>query len=195
MHLIFSNVKYNHRLPTHGAWLSERLRRKSNKPDIVGSIPITTEFFLISWNLIRSLSGSEPTIICNVSKMVLYCREVGVWCRTGYSSMGPLSPTSRAKCFSDPQQQQPTYEALPTVRGKIGNAINGNVMCYEILMSGFLFLHGYRGLEILLVIIFSRCFQVPTHFASVFLVSCHKHLLFGLSKECLFVLVELSAPR
>jgi len=22
--------------------------------------------------------------------MVLYCREVGVWCRTGYSSMGPL---------------------------------------------------------------------------------------------------------
>jgi len=22
--------------------------------------------------------------------MVLYCREVGVWCHTGYSSMGPL---------------------------------------------------------------------------------------------------------
>jgi len=31
-----------------GAWLSERLRRWSNKPDIVGSIPVTTEFFLIS---------------------------------------------------------------------------------------------------------------------------------------------------
>jgi len=44
--------------------------------------------------LIRSLSGSEPTIIWrshfNISKMVLYCRQVGVWCRTGYSSMGPL---------------------------------------------------------------------------------------------------------
>jgi len=31
-----------------GAWLSERLRRWSNKPDVVGSIPVTTEFFLIS---------------------------------------------------------------------------------------------------------------------------------------------------
>jgi len=44
--------------------------------------------------LIRFLSGSEPTIIWmshyNISKMLLYCREVGVWCRTGYSSMGPL---------------------------------------------------------------------------------------------------------
>jgi len=29
-----------------GAWLSERLRRCSNKP-VVGSIPVTTEFFLI----------------------------------------------------------------------------------------------------------------------------------------------------
>jgi len=27
-----------------GAWLSER----PNKPDVVGSIPVTTEFFLIS---------------------------------------------------------------------------------------------------------------------------------------------------
>jgi len=31
-----------------GAWLSERLRRWSNKPDVVGSIAVTTEFFLIS---------------------------------------------------------------------------------------------------------------------------------------------------
>jgi len=31
-----------------GAWFSERLRRLSNKPDVVGSIPVTTEFFLIS---------------------------------------------------------------------------------------------------------------------------------------------------
>jgi len=31
-----------------GAWLSERLRRWSNKPDVVGTIPVTTEFFLIS---------------------------------------------------------------------------------------------------------------------------------------------------
>jgi len=31
-----------------GAWLSDRLRRWSNKPDVVGSIPVTTEFFLIS---------------------------------------------------------------------------------------------------------------------------------------------------
>jgi len=30
------------------AWLSERLRRWSNKPDVVGSIPVTTEFVLIS---------------------------------------------------------------------------------------------------------------------------------------------------
>jgi len=30
-----------------GSWLSERLRRWSNKPNVVGSIPITTEFFLI----------------------------------------------------------------------------------------------------------------------------------------------------
>jgi len=29
------------------AWLSERLRRWSNKPDVIGSIPVTTEFFLI----------------------------------------------------------------------------------------------------------------------------------------------------
>jgi len=33
---------------TNGAWLSERLLRWSNKPDVVGSIPVTTEFFLIS---------------------------------------------------------------------------------------------------------------------------------------------------
>jgi len=31
-----------------GAWLSERLRRWPNKPDIAGSLPVTTEFFLIS---------------------------------------------------------------------------------------------------------------------------------------------------
>jgi len=31
-----------------GAWLSERLRRWSNKPDVEGSNPVTTEFFLIS---------------------------------------------------------------------------------------------------------------------------------------------------
>jgi len=31
------------------AWLSERLRRWSNKPDVVGSSPVTTELFLISW--------------------------------------------------------------------------------------------------------------------------------------------------
>jgi len=29
-----------------GAWLWERLRRWLNKPDVVGSIPVTTEFFL-----------------------------------------------------------------------------------------------------------------------------------------------------
>jgi len=29
-----------------GAWLSERLRRCSNKPDVVGSIPVTTEFLV-----------------------------------------------------------------------------------------------------------------------------------------------------
>jgi len=33
---------------SRGAGLSERLRRWSNKPDVVGSIPVTTEFFLIS---------------------------------------------------------------------------------------------------------------------------------------------------
>jgi len=31
-----------------GAWLPERLRRWSNKPDVDGSFPVTTEFFLIS---------------------------------------------------------------------------------------------------------------------------------------------------
>jgi len=31
-----------------GAWLSERLRRWSNKADVVGPISVTTEFFLIS---------------------------------------------------------------------------------------------------------------------------------------------------
>jgi len=48
-------VKVNARLknrsyapPIEGAWLSERLRRWSNKPDVVGSIPVTTEFFVIS---------------------------------------------------------------------------------------------------------------------------------------------------
>jgi len=34
-------------LATKGAWLSERLRRWSDKPDVLGSIPVTTEFFLI----------------------------------------------------------------------------------------------------------------------------------------------------
>jgi len=32
----------------HHSMLSERLRRWSNKPDFVGSIPVTTEFFIIS---------------------------------------------------------------------------------------------------------------------------------------------------
>jgi len=31
-----------------GVWLSERLRRWSNKPDVIGSIPVTTDFVLIS---------------------------------------------------------------------------------------------------------------------------------------------------
>jgi len=31
-----------------GAWLSERVRRWSNKQNVVGSIPVTTEFFLFS---------------------------------------------------------------------------------------------------------------------------------------------------
>jgi len=35
-------------LPYKGAWLSEQLRRWSNKPGVVGSIPNTTEFLLIS---------------------------------------------------------------------------------------------------------------------------------------------------
>jgi len=30
-----------------GAWLSERLRRWFNKPDVLGSILVTTEFFII----------------------------------------------------------------------------------------------------------------------------------------------------
>jgi len=34
--------------PFLGAWLSERAGRWSNKPDVVGSIPVTTEFFFIS---------------------------------------------------------------------------------------------------------------------------------------------------
>jgi len=53
--------------------------------------PLNSSFHVIR---IRSPSGSEPTIIWrshyNISKMVLYCREVSVWCRTGFSSMGPL---------------------------------------------------------------------------------------------------------
>jgi len=32
-----------------GAWLSERLRYWSNEPDVVGSIPVTTEIFLSSF--------------------------------------------------------------------------------------------------------------------------------------------------
>jgi len=35
-------------LVSRGAWLSERLRRWSKKPDVVGSISVTTQFFLIS---------------------------------------------------------------------------------------------------------------------------------------------------
>jgi len=42
----FKYAVYSYR--TSGAWLSERLRRWPNKPDVVGSIPVTTEFFLIS---------------------------------------------------------------------------------------------------------------------------------------------------
>jgi len=43
MPLMVSNEYHSFR-----AWLSERLRRWSNKPDVIGSIPVTTEFFLIS---------------------------------------------------------------------------------------------------------------------------------------------------
>jgi len=57
--------------PHQGAWLTER----SNKPDVAGSIPVSTEFFLISCDSNSSLSGSEPTTIWrshyNISKMVL----------------------------------------------------------------------------------------------------------------------------
>jgi len=37
--------------------LSERLRRWSNKPDVVGSIPVTTKFFLISCDSNQVLSA------------------------------------------------------------------------------------------------------------------------------------------
>jgi len=37
----------------------------------------------------RRANGGNP-ITYNISKMVLLCREVGVWCRAGYCSMGPL---------------------------------------------------------------------------------------------------------
>jgi len=67
--------KYIHLLPYRGAWLSERLRRWSNKPDVVGSIPVTTEFFSILCDSNQVPSGSEPTITWkfhyNFSKMVL----------------------------------------------------------------------------------------------------------------------------
>jgi len=57
-------------------WLIERLRRWSIKPDVVGSIPVTTDFseFHVILMRMRSLSGLEPTIIWrthyNISKMV-----------------------------------------------------------------------------------------------------------------------------
>jgi len=58
-----------------GAWLSEWLRRWSNESDVVGSIPVTMNFSKFHVILIRSLSGSEPTLIWrshyNISKMVL----------------------------------------------------------------------------------------------------------------------------
>jgi len=52
--LISTGENENFRLHNYfyfwGAWLSEWLRRWSNKPDVVGSIPVTTEFFLISYD-------------------------------------------------------------------------------------------------------------------------------------------------
>jgi len=56
--------------------------------------PSPLHFSLFYVILIRFQSGSEPTVIWrsryNNSKMVLKYREVGVCCRTGYRSMGPL---------------------------------------------------------------------------------------------------------
>jgi len=60
-----------------GAWLTERLRRWSNKPDVVGSIPVTIEFFLISCdsNQVPKWFGThynlEVPLYYNISKMVL----------------------------------------------------------------------------------------------------------------------------
>jgi len=68
--------------------LSERLRRWSNKPDAVGLIPVTTDFFLISCdsNQVTKWFGTHY----NQEVQWCYSAEVGVWCRTGYSSMGLL---------------------------------------------------------------------------------------------------------
>jgi len=46
VHISILNLRSMHTVHI-GAWFSERLRRWSNKPDVVGSIPVTTEFFLI----------------------------------------------------------------------------------------------------------------------------------------------------
>jgi len=39
---------FKRKLQISRAWFSEQLRRWSNKPDDVGSMSVTTEFFLIS---------------------------------------------------------------------------------------------------------------------------------------------------
>jgi len=69
-HLLISPLIYNVIYIAAQAWLSEWLRRWSNKPDVVGSIPVTTEFFVCDSNQVPKWFR-----ICrshyNISKIVL----------------------------------------------------------------------------------------------------------------------------
>jgi len=63
---------------------SERLRGWSNKPDVVGSIPVTTEFFLLSCdsNQVSKWFGTHFNLVVPLftfSKMVLYNIYCSAW--------------------------------------------------------------------------------------------------------------------
>jgi len=83
------------------AWLSEWLRRWSNKPDVVGSIPVTTEFVLISCdsNQVPKWFGTQYNL-------------GAAWCRTGYISMGPLCGLRLVQNYSQKSQIIPTHSTL-----------------------------------------------------------------------------------
>jgi len=74
--IFFKSSLYSRR---KGAWLSERLRRWSNKPDVVGSIPDATDFILISCdsNQVPKWFGTHHNLEVPLQTLVKWCYSAG----------------------------------------------------------------------------------------------------------------------